>query len=109
MNYGNVQIFSSDKPIFKCKTLFLDKCDKNFVCFWLEKNIFPNTENIYIGSHPCEPYTLNRDDMGNMFLHNNYQRFKHMWWPNCDNVKMISDQDYQKLLDSYEDDEIKLE
>lgn len=98
---------SEDKPVFKCKVLFLDKCDKNFVCFWLDRAIFPNVTDVYINSHPCEPYVLNRD-LGDVYLHQRYETYKHRWWPESNNIKIISDMDYQKLLDLYQSEDIQL-
>lgn len=50
--------------VCKCETLFVDRCDKNFVYYWLGNQFhsleetFPNVKTVYLGSHPCEPSTL---------------------------------------------------
>lgn len=64
---------------FKCNTLILNKCNKNFVFYWLNSNTFPDVKTIFILSHPCTPHVFTRWSNSkckpNMFLEHNFSRF----------------------------------
>lgn len=98
-SYGDIHPFKPI-PVFLCETLVLHLCDKNFLAYWLNKSVFPNVKTIYIGSHPCEYYVLTRD-LGNIHLHEKYERYKSRWWSNLDNVKLISAKDYDCFVESF--------
>jgi hypothetical protein len=105
-NFGDIHPFRAPlvNPIFKCKNLFLNKCDKNFVYYWLDKKYFPNLVNVYLGSHPCEYNVLYRD-LGcncNVYLHENYRNY------GSHRTNIISRKKYNELLNSYEDEEMNL-
>lgn len=110
-----------DGPIFECETLFLDCCDKNFLAYWLTRNIFPKVQKLYLGSHPCDFYTLILSSNENgiykrvskfneIFLTEDYYRhYKARWWPDIDNIESITKSDYEKEMASYECEEMLLE
>lgn len=50
---GDLHPFSPS-PMFHTENLVLDRCNKNFVYYWLTPNMFPDVKNIYMFSHPCE-------------------------------------------------------
>ena len=50
-------------PVFRsARTLFLTNCDKNFVYYWLRRDVFPAVRDVYLDSHPCEYDVLCRFD-----------------------------------------------
>jgi hypothetical protein len=81
------------------------ECDKNFLAYWFHKRIFPNVTNVFIDSHPCDYYVLNRN-FGNIYLHEKYIRYKQLWWSSSTNVKMISEEEYQFNLTKYKNEDI---
>lgn len=100
--------------VCNCDTLVVDRCDKNFVYYWLGnrfhdiKETFPNIKTIYLGSHPCEPITLQKLHMlsnTNTYLREDYyMRYKERWLGNNtgNGVVMITRDDYDKFLKSLE-------
>lgn len=105
--YGDIHGFP-EGPVFKCENLVLDQCDKNFLCYWLHKQTFPNVKQIFIGSHPCDHYVLPRN-FQEIHLHERFKRYKDRWWSHLDNIKTIFDSDYNKILESYDNEEILYE
>ena len=103
--FGDIHPFSHG-PIFHCETLILNICDKNFLCYWFNKRTFPNLKTTYIASHPCDFYVLDRSDMGLIFLTEDYKHYKHRWWPNNDNVQLITSTTYEELLSQLENTSI---
>ena len=64
-------------PIFNgTRTLFLNRCDKNFVYYWLNERRFPNIKTIYLSSHPCEPVVLRRFTGAHIYLSNWFGSYK---------------------------------
>jgi hypothetical protein len=51
---GDIHPFYT-KPVINSESVVLDLCDKNFVYYWLNKEIFPNMKLLILNSHPCEP------------------------------------------------------
>lgn len=100
--------------VCECETLIVDRCNKNFVYYWLgnqfrkTEETFPKVKNIYLGSHPCEPGTLQRlDRLPNTVTHLREDWYLHYKkrWLNYDvdsPVVMISNTDYDKMLSSLE-------
>ncbi len=58
---GDISPFSPI-PIIKSENIFMDRCDKNFVFYWLlqQEKVFPDIKFLYLNSHPCEPAILKR-------------------------------------------------
>ncbi len=117
--YGDIHPYKNG-PIFECETLFLHSCDKNFLAYWLSKHTFPNLKKLYVGSHPSESYTLDKyankkgkeyivSKFDEIYLHERFATYKQRWWPNIDNIKIISASDYDKELESYESEELILD
>lgn len=94
-------------PVFQCKKLFLDCCEKNFVYFFANKKYFPNVTDLYLGSHPCEPEVLWRK-FDNIYLLDNYSRYKKRWAENSTNVKIISNQDFINEMADHQPEDIIL-
>ena len=65
---GDVHPFTGS-PIFTCKNVIFDRCNKNFVYYWLKPTIFPNVKNIYLKSNPADPKVLHRFDSTNIYFH----------------------------------------
>lgn len=105
-NYGDIHYFRH-APKFLCTTLILNRCDKNFVATWFSRQTFPNVTTTFIGSHPYDSYIL-RQDVGILYLHEDYCRYKDMWASNIDRVQLITDQDYEFNLRKYENEPIDL-
>ena len=110
--YGDIHPFRNG-PVFNCENLFIHRCNENFVGYWLKNTTFPFVKTVFIGSHPCENYTLITDDgkyfdrkiiskFDNIYLHEKYARYKHRWWPNIDNIKIITSSDYEKEINKFE-------
>jgi len=99
--YGDVHFYNG--PVFMCEKLFLIQCDKNFVFHWMDKRTFPNLREVYIGSHPCEPCVLTDNKFDTVYLHEAYTSYKEMWWPDEENVKLISDENYEAALKNYDE------
>lgn len=95
------------KPKFNCETLILDQCNKNFVYYWLDSGIFPDVQNIFLLSHPCEPNIFSRwynvqkyypnKIVPNIFLAHYYERYKNRWANEMENVIIINDNDIEFL------------
>ena len=97
--YGDIHPFSNG-PVFNCENLIMEGCDKNFVYYWMNQQTFPNAKNVYLNSHPCDYDVLGRQ-FKNIYLHESYSRYKERWGGK--NVKVISDKDYESLINTYEE------
>ena len=115
---GDIHPFSNH-PIFNdTKYVYMKNCDKNFVFYWLRRNIFPNAIKIYLDSHPCEPDVLHRfskidknhflvgggycdpADGVSIILTENYKRYKNRWANELDNVTIASSNSILKEFNS---------
>lgn len=95
------------KPTFDCENLIVDSCDKNFVYYWIDSNIFINVKNIFLLAHPCEPqffsrwYTIQKyyptRTIPNIFLAYPYERYKNRWANNMENVNILNEDDVKFL------------
>ena len=47
-------------PTLSAPTLVIKGCNKNFPYYWLDPTIFPETNEIYLGSHPGGQELLRR-------------------------------------------------
>jgi len=101
-----------DGPTFNCTTVILNKCDKNFVYYWLNASVFTNVENIFLLSHPCEPvvfsrwYNIERSyknrSIPNIYLAYYYDRYKNRWASEMDNVNILNEKEINILNDKLE-------
>lgn len=73
-----------DGPKFLAEKLFVRRCDKNFVFYWINKQTFPNMKELYLLSHPCEPRVL-RQNIPTIYLADNFHRYKKRWAEDLDN------------------------
>lgn len=107
------------KPIFNCTTLVVKNCDKNFVYYWINSNVFPNVKYIFLLSHPCEPtffsqwyniqhHSANRITL-NIFLAHYYAGYKNRWASEMNNVIVIDDNCIKILNDKLDELENKLD
>lgn len=105
-NMGDIHPFS-DGPVFNCKTVVVERCDKNFVYYWLNHKTFPNVTNIFLLSHPCEPnlflrwyyiqkYSQNAT-IPNIYLSHWYSRYKDRWASEMENVQTLNETDINLL------------
>jgi len=85
-NCGDIHPFK-DGPVFKrAHTLYINRCDKNFVYYWIEEKVFPSAKVIYLNSHPCDPRVFHRFKSATIFLNKRYQHYKERWAPNRENI-----------------------
>lgn len=85
-NMGDIHFFSGVEV--NSEEIILSNCDKNFIAYWLTRNTFPNAKTIYLDSHPCEPYVLQRNF--NIYLSDRYSEYRDRWvLPNNTNVNII--------------------
>lgn len=108
-NFGDIKpsefgpCSQNNRPIFKCNTLFLNHCDHNFAYYWLDSKTFPNLERVYINSHPSEDSVLCRK-LGKIYLTEGFE----MYARNVSTINKISDQEFLRLLGSYDEEDILL-
>jgi hypothetical protein len=100
--YDDVHFFNG--PVFLCEILFLIQCDKNFAFHWLTDRSFPNLREVYLASHPCEPVVLIRNQSIDVYLHDTYIGYKEAWWPDRENIKLISGESFETALRQYDDE-----
>lgn len=105
-NYGDIHPFEGG-PIFTCENLMLDGCNKNFLAYWLDKQTFPFARQVYIYSHPCDYYVLNRN-FEKIYLHETFQKYKDRWWSKCDNIEIIQDSEYMRILKCFDREDINM-
>ncbi|AEA07281.1 hypothetical protein LAU_0431 [Lausannevirus] len=58
-----------------CKKLFVEKCEKNFFFFFVNRRNFPELEELWLNSHPCESNIFFMD-IPKIFLVDYYQRYE---------------------------------
>lgn len=90
-------------PRFLAKNVFVSQCDKNFVFYWMNQRIFPQLENLYLASHPCEPCVLRQDF--NIYLTDTYRRYATRWGKN---TQIISTDQFKELLAEYHTENISI-
>ncbi|AKI80579.1 hypothetical protein QJ850_gp120 [Acanthamoeba polyphaga mimivirus] len=102
------EINSSIGPVFHCKNLFVDSCDKDFVYFFINKKFFPNVRKLYLASNPCSPEVLWRD-FDTIYLTEIFSHYKNQWANNYKNVKIIPNNEFFYELQDYVPEKIILE
>jgi len=90
-------------PIFiNAETIFLSRCDKNFVFYWLNKNIFPKVKNIYLFSHPCDPEVFYRFEDVIIYLEDYFWNiYKNLWAYDVPSIISIKEDELFNILKSY--------
>jgi hypothetical protein len=90
-NAGDIHPYSYEvaPPQFKCKTVIIEHCNKNFVYYWLTPFHFIGVKNIVLFSHPCEPVVFRRWPSTNIFLSKQYANYKRRWADDMDNVMIV--------------------
>ncbi|AVL95132.1 hypothetical protein ma745 [Moumouvirus australiensis] len=99
-----------NSQIFLAKTLYITKCDKNFVYYWIRKNKFPYLQTIYLDSHPCESSFFGID-VSKIYLSDHYKHYYEKWskYNNNNNVEIIKRDDFNNLIGQLKKIEIKFE
>ena len=87
-----------------CKVLFVDRCEKNFVYFYIRKRTFPNLEEVFLACSPCEPQIF-YEGFKKIHLTKNYERYKERWAKNNDTVDVISEEQFKEELAKYKEEE----
>ncbi len=88
---GDIHPFR-DGPVFEnAHTIHIDRCDKNFVYYWVNHVTFPKAINVYLNSHPCDSPVLWRwkDGETTIWLANRYANYKKRWADERDCVKVL--------------------
>lgn len=101
--YGDIHSCSNG-PVFFCKTLILDDCDRNFVAYWLNKRTFPKVQNIYVGSH-IRPINFFLKEFSDIKLKESTQEYENQIHSNKslnNNIKLISSIEYDSILEKYD-------
>ena len=92
------------KPIVLSKVVVLDRCDKNFIYYFLDEKTFPLMNKLYLNSHPCEPVVVewmeNRAFDIDIYIHEKWEIFIKRWGYENSAVKIISNAEYEKFLPS---------
>lgn len=97
------------------ETLFLDKCEKNFVYYNVNTHYFPNVKTIYCNSHPCEGQVLQRhhymyskqsDNSSNeisIYLTEMWMElYKKRWFSSADYIQGITTDKMYDIMNTYE-------
>ncbi|AGC02275.1 hypothetical protein H012_gp176 [Acanthamoeba polyphaga moumouvirus] len=107
IGYGDITPYRNSKP-FSAKTLYVTKCDKNFIYYWIHKNKFPNLEILYMDSHPCDP-SFFCIDVSKIYLSDNYKHYNDRWGKYNNNIEIIKRDDFNNIIEQLEKEEIKFE
>ncbi|AMQ10992.1 hypothetical protein [Brazilian marseillevirus] len=83
----------------KCRILFVERCEKNFFFFFVNKRNFPSLEEVWLFSHPCESNIFYMQ-IPKVYLVGHYQSYKK--WRNCPETQVID-----KTQKEFEDEKIK--
>ncbi|AGF84978.1 hypothetical protein QJ854_gp804 [Moumouvirus goulette] len=97
-----------NSKIFLAKKLYVSKCDKNFVYYWIHKKKFPNLETLYIDSHPCDPSFFCKE-ISKIYLSDHYKNYKDTYGKHNDNVEIIKRDDFNNIIQQLQVEEIKIE
>jgi hypothetical protein len=88
---GDIHPFR-DGPVFEnAHTIHIDRCDKNFVYYWVNHITFPKAINVYLNSHPCDSAVLWswKDGETTIWLANRFADYKTRWADKRDCVKVL--------------------
>jgi hypothetical protein len=101
------------------ETLFLDKCEKNFIYYNVNTHYFPNVKTIYCNSHPCEPQVLQRhhymyskqsdndENEISIYLTKMWIEFyKKRWFSSADYIQSITTEKMYDIMNTYEVEEL---
>jgi hypothetical protein len=82
--------------------IFYVNCDKNFVYFNANPDIFPKVKNIYLLSHPCEHSLFHRFPKEvNYYLIDKYKRFS-----NHTNLTLCNETELRNKLEKYKEEKL---
>lgn len=95
-------------PEFLSKHIFVEGCDKNYVYYYVNHTNFPNLEELYLMSHPCEPNTLWRFYNKKVYLSDFYKNYKKRWAPENENLIILSHDEMLNMLNSYKEEPVKI-
>jgi hypothetical protein len=79
-------------------------CDKNFVYYTLYPDFYPNVQNVYLGSHPCDTnvFTRFKDKNITIYLVDNFKRYKdrysNIYNDDSNNIKIITYDELKHIM-----------
>jgi len=90
-------------PVINCPMVVIDRCDKNFVYYWLNRETFPYMKRLVLGSHPCEPKVIAflEEEAKNgtqIYIKEHWERYVIRWGYNPTNIKIISNDIYERTF-----------
>ncbi len=96
-----------NRPVFMCRKLFVDNCDKNFIYYRLNKYSFPNVRELWLASHPTDPEVIHRP-FDKIYLLDQYKYLQRYWAPRNTDIESVSYGRYLVELFAYYPENIKL-
>ena len=102
-NFGNDYIVPF--PMFTCKKLFVDNCNRNFVYLNICKDIFPQVDTLYLNSDPGEPEVLYRK-FNKIFLTEKLYSHKEKWNLRSRNIHPMTSDLFEFWINQNEPEEI---
>lgn len=108
-----------NNPLFpNTKNVVFDRCDENFVYYWLNKQTFPDLSYIFLNSHPCEPNVFHRfcskhpHERVPIFLGNQWETFYERWgWfqnERMKNLMLVPRDEMMIVIDNFKRDAVEL-
>lgn len=97
---GDIHYFPGVKV--ESEEIIITHCDKNFVYYWLDRNVFPNAKKIYLNSHPCEAEVFYRKF--NIQMSDNYKSYRARWAPDSPNVNIISQKEMDEIISKWSEE-----
>jgi len=89
-------------PIFKdTETVFINRCNKNFTYYWLDKYTFPNINTIYLACHPCDDSVLNRFPKAKFYLSDRFISYKLRGAKDLNSVIIMTDTNIETELENF--------
>jgi len=101
----------ANHPLFlEAENVIVYNCDQFYVYNYVNENIFPKLNNLYLFSHPCGPrfFTRFNEPDHKIYLANFYDNYKLRWAPGKENLYIYDIDrfyDYERDL-VYEDPKI---
>lgn len=97
---GNNDQFRYNRNIFLSKVLFMNNCEKNFVYFNLNKQIFPEVKYIFLnGSNPCDSNVLRRFQNSQIYLSEIYYDSYKKFFEEKNNVHALMKYQFDDVLE----------
>nr|WQM86916.1 hypothetical protein [Marseillevirus cajuinensis] len=97
-------VYSNLKTIQRfpdCKRLFARKCEKNFFYHQVGSRNFPNLEELWIHSHPCESKVF-YEKFPKIFITQEYANYVKRWAPKGCDCTIITPQEFEAAIAAFE-------